>query len=64
VPQYLVAIYGSNKQQKPLTAVEILSGIGSPMGFAPTVIQILAFQAISNRNRRNITVAPRHAVVI
>jgi len=48
----------------PLTGFETLSGIGSPMGFALTFIQILAFQAIPNRNRKNITVAPWHAVVI
>jgi len=51
-------------RQKNLTGFETLSGIGSPVGFAPTVIQILAFQAIPNRNRKNITVASRHAVVI
>jgi hypothetical protein len=32
------------------------------VGFAPTVIQILAFQAIEIRNRKNIAAAPRHAV--
>jgi len=34
------------------------------VGFAPKVIQVLAFQAIQIGNRRNIAVAPQNLVAI